>query len=101
LFFSPYIKYVHKPEKEIFLAIHTDKIKAQDFFDAMPVGLFPGLDGIQVEGHIQYDLNFALELKRPDKLLFSSKMDDRDLQVVKWGEANIGMLNTPFYLYGL
>ncbi len=94
--FSPYLKYVHKPEKELFLAIHTDKIKAQDFFEAMPVGLFPGLDGIQVEGHIQYDLNFALELKRPDKLLFSSKMDDKDLQVVKWGEANIGMLNTPF-----
>ncbi|HBI89404.1 MAG TPA: penicillin-binding protein, partial [Sphingobacterium sp.] len=94
--FSPYVKYVHKPEKELFFAIHTDKIEAQHFFDAMPVGLFPGLDGIQVEGHIQYDLNFALEIKKPEKLLFSSKMDDRDLKVVKWGEADIAMLNTPF-----
>ncbi|MGJ1409558.1 transglycosylase domain-containing protein [Sphingobacterium thalpophilum] len=94
--FSPYVKYMHKPEKEIFLAIHTERIKAQDFFDAMPTGLFPGLNGIQVEGHIQYDLNFALQLKRPENLLFSSRMDDKDLRVIKWGEANIAMLNTPF-----
>lgn len=94
--FSPYVKYVHKPKKELFLAIHTDKIEAQHFFDAMPVGLFPGLEGIQVEGHIQYDLNFALEFRKPENLLFSSKMDDKDLKVVKWGEANIAMLNTPF-----
>ncbi|MDM1293751.1 transglycosylase domain-containing protein [Sphingobacterium sp. N143] len=94
--FSPYMKYVHKPKKEIFLAIHTEKIEAQHFFDAIPAGLFPSLEDIQVEGHIQYDLNFALELKKPDNLLFSSKIDDRDLNVVKWGEANIAMLNTPF-----
>jgi hypothetical protein len=56
--------------KKSFFAIHTDRIEAQHFFDAMPVGLFPGLDGIQVEGHIQYDLNFCARNQKARKASF-------------------------------
>ncbi|AIM38868.1 penicillin-binding protein [Sphingobacterium sp. ML3W] len=94
--FSPYVKYVHKPEQLLELAIHTDRIEAQKFFDAIPQGLFHSLEGIRVSGHMQYDLNFALNFKKPDDIVFTSKMEDQDLKVEQWGNANIAELNKPF-----
>ncbi|UIR56123.1 transglycosylase domain-containing protein [Sphingobacterium sp. SRCM116780] len=94
--FNPYVKYEHKPQQKLELAIHTDRIEAQKFFDAIPVGLFNSLEGIHVSGHMQYDLNFALNFKKPNDVVFSSKMDDKDLKIEKWGNANIQELNTPF-----
>ncbi|HCU44126.1 MAG TPA: penicillin-binding protein [Sphingobacterium sp.] len=94
--FNPYVKYVHKPSKQLALAIHTDRIEAQKFFDAIPQGLFHSLEGIHVSGHMQYDLNFALDFKKPNEVVFTSKMDDKDLKVEKWGNANIQELNTAF-----
>lgn len=94
--FQPYIKYIPKPDKEIELSIHTGQFKAQDFFDAIPAGLFESVEGIEVQGEIDYDLDFNVNLKHPDSLLFSSKVDDQGLKIVKWGKADISILNTPF-----
>lgn len=93
---KPQLKLTIKPEKKIELAIHTGKFVAQHFFDAIPAGLFETLDGVQVKGNIQYDLDFSVVLDRPDAIVFSSSIDDRDLQVVKWGNAHIDSLNYPF-----
>lgn len=94
--FQPYVKFIPKPDKEIELSIHTQRFKAQDFFDAIPAGLFESLEGIKVDGEIAYDLDFKVNLKNPDSLLFSSRIDDKNLKIVNWGRANINSLNTAF-----
>ncbi|PRD54267.1 transglycosylase domain-containing protein [Sphingobacterium gobiense] len=94
--FHPYIKFIPKPDKVVSLSIHTGKFEAKKLFDAIPQGLFETLDGIQVEGKIAYDLDFSINLAEPDSLLFNSKIDDKELKIVKWGKADIGQLNTAF-----
>ena len=94
--FEPKLKYSKKPNKVLEMAVHTGKFKAQDFFDALPVGLFENLDGIKVAGDIQYDMDFKVDLDDPDNLTFASKIDDANLKVEKWGKANIAELNGPF-----
>ncbi|GGE30996.1 MULTISPECIES: transglycosylase domain-containing protein [Sphingobacterium] len=94
--FEPKLKFSRKPKKILEMAVHTGMFKAQDFFDALPVGLFETLDGIQVEGDIQYDMNFNVDLDDPDELKFSSKINDQNLKIKKWGKANIADLNGPF-----
>lgn len=94
--FSPQIKYTHQPSKRIDLSIHTGRFKAQDFFDALPRGLFETLEGIQVDGAIAYDLDFAVDFDQPDSLHFVSRIDDRELKILKWGNADISKLNGEF-----
>lgn len=93
---SPQIKLTLKPSKKVELALHTGMFEAQTFFDAIPSGLFESLEGVQVEGSIAYDLDFAVDLDKPDDVLFVSKIDDEDLKVIRWGKANIDELNHPF-----
>ncbi|MCA5004353.1 transglycosylase domain-containing protein [Sphingobacterium bovistauri] len=93
---SPNIKCTLKPSKRIDLAIHTGMFQAQDFFDALPKGLFQNVEGVKVEGSIAYDLDFSIDLDNPDDLVFASKIDDEDLKVISWGGANIDSLNTSF-----
>jgi len=93
---SPNIKVALKPTKQIDLSIHTGIFQAQNFFDALPKGLFQHVDGVQVEGSIAYDLDFSMNLDKPDELTFVSKIDDEDLKVVRWGQANIDSLNSSF-----
>lgn len=94
--FEPRLKYSRKPKKLLNLAVHTGRFKAQDFFDAIPKGLFDNLAGIELEGEVQYDMDFEVDLDNPDALKFSSKIDDAQLKVKKWGKANIAALNQPF-----
>lgn len=94
--FEPKLKFSRKPKKILEMAVHTGMFKAQNFFDALPVGLFETLDGIQVEGDIQYDMDFNVDLDDPDELKFSSKINDQNLKIKKWGKANIADLNGPF-----
>lgn len=94
--FQPHVQFVAKPQKQLSLSIHTGMFEAQDMFDAIPKGLFEALDGVQVAGKIAYDLDFTVNFDNPEKLLFSSKMDDRALKIKQWGKANIGLMNTDF-----
>lgn len=94
--FEPQVKYAKKNGRIFNLAVHTGQFRAQDFFDALPKGLFENLDGIQVEGDMQYDMDFHVNLDYPDSLRFDSKVADQDLKIKKWGKADIAALNGPY-----
>ena len=93
---APKAKFILKPSKSIELAVHTGMFEAQTFFDAIPSGLFETLEGVEVEGSVAYDLDFAADLDKPDNVEFKSSIDDADLKVLKWGKAHIDSLNFPF-----
>lgn len=94
--FEPTAKFTLKPERKIELGVHTGVFRAQNFFDALPKGLFEMLDGVEVAGDVAFNLDFAVALNNPDSVLFKSSVDDIDLKVIKWGRANIDSLNYPF-----
>ncbi len=92
----PQAKYTRRPKKQLELSVHTGIFAAQDFFEAIPQGLFESLDGVQVTGDIAYDLDFAIELDNPDHIVFRSSIDDKALKVTKWGKARVDSLKYPF-----
>src|SRR5690606_19492926 len=91
--FLPELKFQRRPVKELSLSVHTGRFDAQSFFEAIPKGLFENLDGLKVEGEIQYDLDFQVNLDNPDSLKFDSKVDDEELKIIEWGKADIAALN--------
>lgn len=94
---EPTAKITLKPETKVELGIHTGVFTAQNFFDALPAGLFTSLEGVKVDGDIEFNLDFAVALANPDSILFKASIDDVDLKVLKWGKANIDSLNVPFF----
>lgn len=96
LVFQPYLQFIPKPDKIVRLSVHTGRFQAQNLFDAIPKGLFETLEGIEVEGEIAYDLDFSINFAEPDSVFFASKIDDRELKVVKWGKGNVAELNQAF-----
>ncbi|MGO1520629.1 MAG: transglycosylase domain-containing protein [Sphingobacterium sp.] len=94
--FQPELKFQRRPVKELGLSVHTGRFDAQSFFDAIPKGLFENLEGLKVEGKIQYDLDFQVNLDDPDSLNFDSKVDDEELKILAWGNADIAALNGAY-----
>ena len=101
---NPFIKYTLSPEKIYELKLHTNELDAQQLFNSFPPGLFESLEGMQVSGKLQYDMNFHLNAKYPDKVVFDSRLNKKDFKVISWGKSNFRKINGPFvytpYEYG-
>ncbi|MDB5012585.1 MAG: glycosyl transferase family 51 [Daejeonella sp.] len=100
----PFIKYTLSPSKIYELKLHTEEMDAQELFNSFPLGLFESLDGIQVAGKLQYDMNFYLNKAKPNSVLFDSQLNKKNFKIVKWGKMNLEKINSPFiytpYEYG-
>lgn len=101
---NPFIKYTLRPEKIYELKLHTNELDAQQLFNSFPQGLFESLEGMQVSGKLQYDMNFKLNTKFPDMVVFDSQMKNKNFKVISWGKSNFQKINGPFvytpYEYG-
>ncbi|MFM6975501.1 MAG: transglycosylase domain-containing protein [Sphingobacteriaceae bacterium] len=101
---NPYIRFTLKPHKIYELKLHTEEQNAQDIFNSFPKGLFESLEGIQVAGQLQYDLNFYLDELQPDSVKFSSRLNPQGFKIIKYGKTNLSKINADFiytpYEYG-
>ncbi|HEY0899768.1 MAG TPA: biosynthetic peptidoglycan transglycosylase, partial [Sphingobacteriaceae bacterium] len=101
---NPYLKYTLSPNKIVEMKLHTDELEAQALFDSFPVGLFESLEGMKVQGKVQYDFNFYLDTSLPDSVKFYSGLNQKGFKVLKWGKTNLEKINRPFvytpYEYG-
>lgn len=100
----PYIRYTINPTRIYELKLHTEELDAQELINSFPQGLFESLEGLQVTGKLQYDLNFYLDAKKPDDVIFHSRLKNHGFKVVKWGKTNLQKINWSFvytpYEYG-
>lgn len=100
----PFIKYTLSPSKIYELKIHTDELDAQQLINSFPQGLFESLEGIQVAGKLQYNLDFYLDSENPDDVIFNSRLKNAGFKVKKWGKMNLQKINGSFvytpYEYG-
>lgn len=94
---NPFIKYTLSPEKIYELKLHTNELDAQQLFNSFPQGLFESLEGMQVSGKLQYDMNFHLNSKHPDKVVFESTLNNKDFKVISWGKSNFQKINGQFF----
>ncbi|MDO8993876.1 MAG: penicillin-binding protein, partial [Daejeonella sp.] len=100
----PFIKYTLSPSKIYELKLHTEELDAQELMNSFPKGLFESLEGIQVSGKLQYDLDFHLDSQNPDSVIFNSRLRNEGFKVIKWGKTNLQKINSTFvytpYEYG-
>ena len=100
----PFIKYTLSPTKIYELKVRTNEIEAQEMINSFPQGLFESLEGMLVKGKVKYNLDFYLDSKSPDSLIFHSELKNIGFKVVKWGKTNLQKINKTFiytpYEYG-
>lgn len=92
----PFVKYSTEKDTIYTLKIGVPKMKAQDFVNSLPTGLFAHFEGMQVQGAFDYQLDFEFNKNNPEALIFESKLNKENLKILKFGEADLSKLNGEF-----
>lgn len=100
LMFSPYIKVDKGDNFGLTIKINKDRFPADDLFSSIPRGLMPTLEGIKVDGDIDYHLLFSFDMDNIDSLQFTSSMKKYpNFKIKYFGKADLGkMVDTFTYL---
>lgn len=94
---NPFVKITLGEKKVYEMKINAYDQVAQDVFDAFPIGLFESLEGMKVQGKLDYALNFYLDAAKPDKVVFSSSLTGSDdFKILKFGKTNFQKINGTF-----
>lgn len=94
--FHPFAEYNIATDTIYKLKVDIPTMKAQDFFESLPKGLFSHFDGIVAEGTFDYKLDFMYNKNKPAKIILKSTLNKHDLKILKFGEANLAKINGEF-----
>jgi len=94
--FHPYVEYNNEKDKVYKLKIAIPKMKAQDFIESLPEGLFTHFEGMEAEGNFDYRLHFEYNKDKPNGVIFDSNLHKENLKIIKYGEADLAKLNGSF-----
>ena len=94
--FKPFVKYSVEQDTVYTLKADIPKMKAQDFIESLPKGLFTNFEGMQADGAFSYKLDFVYNKNKPRDLIFDSELKKENLRILKYGEANLSKLNGSF-----
>jgi len=94
--FHPYVSYNTESDTVYKLKVKIPKMNAQDFIVSLPDGLFTHFQGMQATGNFDFQLNFEFNKNNPKDLVFETKLDKENLNILKYGEANLTKLNGEF-----
>lgn len=93
---KPYVQYRTAKDTVYTLKVNVPKMKAQDFVNSLPSGLFSHFEGMQITGIFDYKLNFQLVKNKSDDLIFESSIKKEQLNITQYGEADLSKLNHEF-----
>jgi len=99
--FHPYVSYNNETDKIYTLKIAIPKMKAQDFIESLPNGLFTHFEGMEATGNFDYNLHFVYNKNKPNGVVFDSKLNRENLQIIKYGQANLDKLNHEFVYHAI
>jgi hypothetical protein len=92
----PYLEYNTAEDTIYKLRLTIPTMKANDFINSLPAGLFTHFEGMQAEGNFDYKLNFKFNKNKPQTLVFESHINKQNLKITKYGAANLAKLNNTF-----
>ncbi len=95
----PFIKFQNSPDTVFYFIVKTESTTAQNFINALPIGLFNHIKGMEASGAFSYRLDFIYNENHPDEMVFESSLNKENFQITKFGEANLSKLNTEFTHY--
>lgn len=94
--FHPFAEYNIAQDTTYTLKIDIPKMKAQDFIESLPKGLFSHFEGMQAEGSFDYKLHFMYNKNKPRNIILNSTLNKEGLKILKYGEANLAKINGDF-----
>jgi hypothetical protein len=94
--FHPYVSLNTKTDTIYTLKVAIPIMKAQDFIESLPKGLFTHFEGMEAEGEFDYHLDFEFNKNNPKELVFDSKINKKDFKIIAYGEADLSKINGPF-----
>ncbi len=83
-------------KKSYTLKFKAQRIKANDFFQSLPEGMFRSMTGIQAAGELEYNMFVHLDDKEPFKVQFESELTPYNFKITKMGETDLGKMNSSF-----
>ncbi len=92
----PFISYSNEEDKVYTLQLKLPKMKAQDFIESLPTGLFSHFSGMKAQGNFSYELQFEYNNHKPNAVVFESKLHPDGLKIIKYGAADLNKINSDF-----
>ncbi|WP_316929939.1 biosynthetic peptidoglycan transglycosylase [Flavobacterium indicum] len=93
---QPFVEYNTEEDTIYKLKIKIPETQAQAFITSLPKGLFRHFEGMEAKGSFSYNLDFEFNKNKPNNLIFDSQFHKNNLQIVKYGEADLEKLNHEF-----
>lgn len=94
--FSMFANYTNQPADAFTVYVHMPEVPSDTFFNSLPQGMFNTLKGISCTGTLAYDLQFSIDSRQPDSLIFESKLTRKDFRINHYGQENYARINEPF-----
>lgn len=94
--FHPYLNVNTEKDTIYSLKVAIPTMKAQNFIESLPQGLFTHFEGMKTEGEFDYRLDFEFNQNKPNALIFESKINKRNFKIITYGEADLNKINGPF-----
>ena len=94
--FHPYLNVKTEKDTIYSLKVAIPTMKAQNFIESLPQGLFTHFEGMKTEGEFDYRLDFEFNKNNPNALIFESKINKRNFKIITYGEADLNKINGPF-----
>jgi hypothetical protein len=82
--------------KQYDLKFRAEKMKAMDFLESLPQGMFQNLSGIKVSGELEYHLSVHLDDKKPYDCKFFSELKPYNFKLTGMGKTNLRKMNGEF-----
>lgn len=100
LSFSPYIKIDKSNNFGLTIKLDKERFPANDLFSSIPKGLMPSIDGMKVDGDIDYHLLFSFDMDNLDSLQFTSSMKKYpNFKIKYFGNTDLGKMVDTFTYY--
>ncbi len=95
--FSPYVKLDKGDNFGLTIKLDKDRFPADNLFSSIPRGLMPTLEGIKVDGDIDYHLLFSFDMDNVDSLQFTSSMKKYpNFKIKYYGNVDLGKMVDTF-----
>ena len=94
--FKLFTSYQTMPDTVFAFGLHMPETVSDTFFNALPVGMFNTLKGIKCSGTLAYDLQFLMNTRQPDSLVFESQLRRKNFHIIQTGAEDYTRINGPF-----
>lgn len=96
LSFRPTARVQAWPSRQLALRLEPMRFRAQDFFHALPAGLFRNLEGFIGRGELSVALDFAVDPDHPEAVRLEGLLDKGTFRIVRFGRTDFRHVNAPF-----